>query len=469
MANPLPSLILCAAGLLFLANSTALLSEQINARKPDDTLLVQRSKNVLVEALRPDRPGAAILISKGNRMLYEGARGQADAELDVPLSTKNVFAIASLTKMFTAAMVLKLAEQHQLSLSDPLLLYLPDFPKGQDITIQQILRHTSGISDTPVQSNPRCELDELDTKAQIAEIRVRPLDFAPGTHWRYSNAGFIVLGAVIEKVTGQPWYQAITLNILQPLGLTHTYYAPGSTIIPGRAHGYSTGTPGHVLENARPINVTIPAAAGALTSTTSDLRLWMRALASGKVISAESFKQMSSPGAKLPGSEAGSSYGLGTYVWNIRGHTVIGHTGSIGGFTSFVGYIADGDEIVVVLANDDDFDAQTVGRRLVAIALGQPYAAVTSRPPSTEDLHSLPGNYRIDESTVETISVKDNHLYAQRTHHNLVPLQVTVDGDLHFVPDELSYLKPDRDKSGQTIRLDYFSHGEGPAQPFPRQ
>ena len=177
---------------------------------------------------------------------------------------------------------------------------------------------------------------------------------------------------------------------------------------------------------------------------------------------------MITPGADLPGTRAADRYGFGVYLWQVRGVSFIGHSGSIDGFTSTVGYLPDQDVTVVVLANDDNFDAQTMGRRLAAIALGQPYPEVIPLQLSDQELESLAGKYQLDSNTVETLSVKDGKLYAQRGSRNVIPLQMTADKQLHFVPDELSYFVPVRDAGGRVTRLDYFEKGDGPPRPLPR-
>jgi hypothetical protein len=161
-------------------------------------------------------------------------------------------------------------------------------------------------------------------------------------------------------------------------------------------------------------------------------------------------------------------YGLGVYVWTVRGETMIGHTGQIPGFAAMVGYLSARDVTIVALGNDDSFDARVVGRRLAAIAIGTPYHDVAPVAVAAEALQALTGEYRIDEATVRTLTVKDGRLYAQRGNGNVLPLQVTADGRLHFDPDELSYFVPVRDASGRVVRLDYYQDGEEPAQPLPR-
>ena len=133
-----------------------------------------------------------------------------------------------------------------------------------------------------------------------------------------------------------------------------------------------------------------------------------------------------------------------------------------------VGYLPARDVTIVALGNDDSFDARVVGRRLAAIAIGTPYPDVAPVAVAAEALQALTGHYRIDDATVRTLTVKDGRLYAQRGNGNVLPLQVTADGRLHFDPDELSYFVPVRDPSGRVIRLDYYQDGEGPAQPLLR-
>ncbi|MFC5741766.1 serine hydrolase domain-containing protein [Dyella tabacisoli] len=430
--------------------------------------MARQAQQALERAASPEAPGVAVLIAQGDTVIFRGARGRAEIELGVPLSADHVFRIASVTKMFTAATILKLAELGKLSLDDSLAKYLPDFPNATGITLRELLSHTAGISDITKDPTPGFTRRDADTATLIAEIRKRPPSFAPGTGWAYSNAGFILLGAVIEKVTGEPWYDALQKQLLQPLGLKHTTYGGNALLIPGRTAGYTTDSSTHQVSNAKFISMTVPAAAGALVSTVDDLRLWMRALADGRAIGKQGLQQMTTPAPDLPGTPSAYRYGLGMYIWHIRGNTMVGHTGQIDGFAAVVAYLPKQDITVIALANDDNFDARSMGRRLAAIALGEPFPEVVAVPASDETLQALEGTYRIDENTIETLSVKDHTLYAQRGNKNVIPLQMTAGQQLHFIPDELSYFVPVRDTDGKIIRLDYFADGDGPAQALPR-
>ena len=216
-------------------------------------LTIRRHATALLNAtVNPSGPGIAVLIARNEKAIFRAARGRANIELDVPLTAADTFRIASVTKTFTAALVIKLAEKGELSLDAPLKKFLSDFPGAENITIRELLNHTAGVSDQapPSAIQPGFSRRDVDITTLIAEIAKRPAAFAPGASQSYSNAGFILLGAVIEKVTGKPWHVALDELILRPLGLRNTRYGSASVIIPGRVAGYTTDTPGRKIENA---------------------------------------------------------------------------------------------------------------------------------------------------------------------------------------------------------------------------
>ena len=330
------------------------------------------------------------------------------------------------------------------------------------------LNHTAGISDVANQAQAGSARRESDRAARLADIHKRPLNFAPGTSWSYSNAGYILLGAVIESVTDEPWHAVLQKQFFEPFRMSHTRYGDMSVLIPGRAAGYTTDSRGREVRRVEFVSATVPDSAGALVSTADDLLCWMRALTSGRAIGRESFQQMITPVQTASPSPASERYGLGVYLWQVRGETMIGHTGQIPGFASVVGYLPQHDITIIALANDDSFDARLVGRRLAAIAVGKPYQEVVRAKASERELRELEGSYRIDEHTVRRLLVKDGTLYSQRGDRNPIPLQVTADHYLHYDPDELSYFVPVRDAAGRIVGLDYYHDGEGPPQRLPR-
>jgi CubicO group peptidase (beta-lactamase class C family) len=433
-----------------------------------DAAIKREALALLNRTASPSGPGIAVLVARGDRVEIRAARGQANIELKVSLRSDQVFRIASITKMFVAALLIKLSEEEKLSLDDRLAKFLPDFPGATGISLRQLLNHTAGVSDRipPEARSPGFSRRDLKTAELVAEIAKRPADFAPGTNQSYSNAGYILLGAVIERVTGVSWHEALANALLRPLGLAHTGYGNEDTLLPGRVTGYSTDGPDHRVRNASFISISAPGAAGGLVSTVDDLRWWMRSLIDGKVISKAGLKQMTTP-AEISGHSLPESYGLGMYNWRVRGETMIGHTGQINGFASVLAYLPSRDVIVIALGNDDNFDAQTFGRRLAAIALGNPYPVVTAKPVPAADLAAIPGQYQ-DGERVRTIGARAGQLYSQWPGRDPAPLQMSASGRLFFRPDELSYLMPVRDAGGAVIRLDYFPHGDGPPRSLVR-
>jgi CubicO group peptidase (beta-lactamase class C family) len=433
-----------------------------------DIAIVREAREALNAAANPGGPGIVVLVARGDRIVYRSARGRADIELGVPLAPNQLFRIASVTKIFTAALVLQLAQAGALSLDDPLSRFLPDFPNGARITIRQLLSHRAGISDQAANPQPGGLRRDWDMATLVSDIARRMPAFPPGTDQSYSNAGYILLGAVIEQVTGKPWCAAMRERLFEPLGMHHTGCDVTEAILPGRVSGYETDPATHVVTNARFMSMTVPASAGALISNADDLRLWMRALSQGRVIDPARFVAMMTPASDGAAAPTAHPYGLGLYVWRVRGETMVGHTGQINGFASILAYIPSRDVTIIALGNDDNFDARTFGRRLAGIVLGRPYPIVSAVAADPAALATLTGVYRVNGNQTVTLSMRDRQLFAQRTGHGAIPLQMAADGRFYFVPDELSYFLPVRNETGAVVSLDYFENGEGLPQAYPR-
>ena len=450
--------VVAAFAVLFFAAPASALQQSTSENQ-----MMQVEAALLAAVPEANGPGAVVLIARGEKVFVSSARGVADLEWGIPLAPSQTFAIASITKTFTAAAVVKLAEDGRLSLDDTLSTYVPEFGDTSGITIRELLSHTAGVSDRAILSEgPTGFLRQDIVLADLVkQIATQPLDFNHGRRQRYSNAGYILLGAVLEKVTGKTWDAAIRDLVIAPAGLSETGYAPISTIIPGRVAGYTNDTADRTLANAEYISLSVPASAGGLVSTVGDLHRWMRALVNGEIVSSENFRLMTTPVIPAEGLSA-SPYGWGFYVWNIRGEAVIGHTGQINGFTSMLAYLPREDVTLVVLANNDGFDAQTFGRRLAAIMAGSPYAVVNPDTASPEDLEAFAGSYGEGQGA-RIIVVRDDQLFTRRGTSREIRMAVSAKGDLHYNPDELTFFTPIRDASGKVIALDYYARGEGPA------
>ena len=240
-------------------------------------------------------PGAAVIVVQDGKTVLRAGYGFANVELGVPVRPDMVFRVGSATKQFTSACILKLVEQGKLRLDDPISKYFPDYPAaGRTVTLEQLLTHTSGIRSATDMPAWYPHMREDWTVSELIDFfKNEPLDFAPGSRWHYSNSGYILLGAILEKVTGRPYEEIVADWIFRPLGMKNTRYGSEAPIIPGRADGYRM-TPDGVI-NAPYLSMTQPFSAGALVSTVDDLARWQSALDRGEVLSAESRRRMWTP------------------------------------------------------------------------------------------------------------------------------------------------------------------------------
>lgn len=336
-----------------------------DAAAPSDA---ERVRHIIEEAMRSRHAvGLSVAIARGEEMILADGFGLADVEHDVPVTDETIFRIASLTKQFTAAMIMKLVEQDRLTLDDELTKYV-EYPTGEHtVAIRHLLNHTSGIpSYTGVglfwKEGAPCELTHEEL---LAFVKDQPFDFVPGEQYRYSNTGYYLLGMVIETVTGRSYGEALTELICDPLGLEHTRYQSHRKIIPHRACGY--GVERGALANALHLSASTPGGAGGIISTARDLVRWQRALAAGKVVSAASYEQMITPTMLTDGSM--HPYGFGLVISKLGDQPLIGHAGGIFGFSTSLLYLPEANLHVAVLSNCEALPAEPIGLRIVRALL----------------------------------------------------------------------------------------------------
>jgi CubicO group peptidase (beta-lactamase class C family) len=424
--------------------------------------LAARARAMLAADVASGNPGAAVLVARGDQVLYRGAAGMASLELGVPLSADQRFHIGSITKTLTAATVLKLAAMHELSPDDTLDRYLPDFPNGARITLAQLLDHTSGVSDD-WEASPA---ETLDTQALVKRIASKAPDFAPGTAWRYSNSGYMLLGAVIERVTGQPWDRAIRELVLAPSGMEHTLYGGDESIVPGQVDGYSVDAKGAIVR-APFASMTGPAAAGAMTSSVDDLFKFLRAL-HGDLLPPAMLHAMTSPKATVNGQPV--PYGYGIAIGTVRGKPVLEHTGGIPGFAAQFTYFPEQDVSVVVLANTDGGqpNPRALAHRLGALAVGDPYTAWIPRALSAREAQALAGSYRISADSTHTLGIRDGKLTIRREGGPERELAAAAGDVLYYASDGTDYIHVVRDAKGRPIALEFHADGMPASRKEPR-
>ncbi len=293
--------------------------------------------------------GASVAVVRGSDTVVMKGYGFADLDLDVPTPPRATYEIGSITKQFTAASILLLAEQGKLSLEDEITKFLPDYPtQGNRISIRRLLNHTSGIKGYTELPEFR-ELSMLKKPRQdlVKLFGDKPFDFKPGEAQIYNNSAFFLLGLIIEKAAGKSYAEFVQENLFDRVGMKDSYYCSERTIRKNRAHGYDTDRTGLVLKAY--LDHTWPYAAGSLCSNTLDLVAWNKALHGGKVLNPDSYKEMTSPGLLNDGTKI--RYGMGISLSDTGGRRTISHGGGINGFLSESEYYPDDDLVIVVLLN----------------------------------------------------------------------------------------------------------------------
>ena len=312
----------------------------------------------------------SILVAENGKVIYKKGFGMANMEWAIPNSADTKFRIASVTKQFTAAVVLQLVEEGKIKLDGKITDYLPDYRKdtGDKVTIHQLLNHTSGIPDYKnVTGNPYSATDFV--KKYVSG----DLEFEPGAKYKYNNGGYSILGAIIEKVTGKAYETVLQERILKPLGMTNSGYAHNSTLLEKHASSYEKTLAGYVV--APYIDMAIPYAAGSMYSTVEDLFKWDQSLQEDKILSAESKRLMFTPGL--------SNYGYGIRITDQPiGKTdqktkVVWHGGGgINGFASLISRAVEKRQTVIILDNaSHGLNLPKMTNSILGILNGQPYDA----------------------------------------------------------------------------------------------
>ena len=384
----------------------------------------------------------SVLVARGNEILLNKGYGKANLEQNIPNDPDTKFRIGSLTKQFTAALVLLLQQDGKLRIEDPVPKYLPDAPKSWNkITLTELLGHNSGIPE--IQSDPRFRSWAMSPHTHAEELALfkdRPLNFEPGSKNEYSNSNYLVLGAVIEKVTGEDYGTLLRNRIFKPLGMNDSGVDKDGLVLPKRAQGYNN-------ENGRLVpapseSMSVPWSAGSIYSTANDLLRWERGLFGGKVLSAASLKEMTTPGKV--------SHGLGVEVSIEDGVKVVDHNGAIEGFVAHMAYLPEPGITVIVLSNVFGGAPPAMGDQLVQTMLGKTVVLARERkavPITNEDLARFAGTYSMSSGMTFTFSVKANALELDASGE-IMPLLyqgiaaghprfyvAVTNGEIEFVPD----------------------------------
>lgn len=322
-----------------------ILSSQV---KVHSQTLESRIDSILSAKYPSDAPGASFLISKDGNIIYEKAFGLANLELNVPMETENVFEIGSMTKQFTAISILMLMEKGKLNLDDDITKFIPDYPtNGNEITIHHLLTHISGIkSYTSLKGLNEISKQDLAPSALVDFFKNEPMDFAPGEEFKYNNSGYVLLGYIIEIITGESYADFIEVQIFKKLNMTASKYASNRDVIQNRASGYQNDE-GYI--NTREISFTLTYSAGSLMSTVNDMFTWQEALKNNFLISKETSEKAFTNYTLNNGDHI--NYGYGWNIKKIDGISSREHGGAIWGFKSMGVYVPELDIYVIGLTN----------------------------------------------------------------------------------------------------------------------
>ncbi|MBS0029222.1 serine hydrolase [Chitinophaga hostae] len=396
---------------------------------PAQTKMATQLDHLLADAIPAEDPGVAVLIAQKGKVVYEAAFGSANLELRTPLTPNMVFRIGSVTKQFTAAGILQLLEQGKISLQDSIQQYLPDFPtKRATITIENLLTHTSGLTDyTSIDSHdPFVERWDLTPGFLVDHFKQTPLEFTPGSRYGYSNSNYVLLARIIEKVTGRSYHDYITEKVIKAAGLTNTRFAAEKNIVPLRVTGYTRDN--GFFENCYYQTISLGYGCGDLLSTVGDLYQWNNALLAGKVLQPATLEKAYTPYRLSDGKY--SSYGYGWFIDQQEGKKCIHHEGQTSGFIAMEKYFPTEDIYLSILTNVKSGEDKTdfsdkrfaLFQQITGLALGTPsFSAIKM---SNRLLDSYTGTYQSGKQVI-TIGNKKGVLFCDASmegNFKLVPV-----------------------------------------------
>jgi len=425
------------AGLLFIVSIGIWLRLTPAAGATAQSDALSRSIDTVLSSAYPaDQPGAAVIVVKDGATVFRKAYGMANLELNVPLQPDHVFALASLSKPFTATAILKLAEEGKLKLEDDIARFLPMYPThGHRITIEHLLTHTSGLSALSETSDFRAASSQDSPLVDVLDdwIKDLPPDFAPGERWAYSNWGYNLLGAIVEKASGMSYSAYLDERVFKPAGLKQTTYNDRRRIIPNRVTGYDQI--GDQVVNLAPIRyrVFLPGGAASIVSTVDDLARWNAALDSGRMLSPASLTRMFTSARLKSGEDTHYGYGwdLGAYA----GKRVQEHAGGTFGFLSYMVRIPDERVVVAILTNRSFATPpiQATAHRIAALAIGAPIPEPPPAAVTAADLDKITGSYRGPDVGAFTVTREGTSAFVQTGTFGKLPLIPT--GPLSFRTD----------------------------------
>ena len=345
-----------------------------------------------------------VLIAKDGKVLFNKGYGFSNIEANRLHDGRGIFMIGSITKPFTSAVIMQLQEEGKLSVKDPLSKYFDGFENGDQISIEHMLSHTSGIHNFLADSNfMSLDLSKpISADQLINTFRAYKSDFKPGTAWNYSNTAYCMLGYIIQKIEGKPYEQVVRERIFNPLGMINSGFDYKNLNSPLKTNGYSSVTDWSVLPI---LDSTIAYSAGAIYSTAEDLLKWERGLSSGKLFNQNSAKSVFTPKK--------NSYGYGWIIDTMFNNLYYSHNGGTIGYVSEFTRFPDMGLVIILLDNASNYSLGKIKNTLAAAVFNQDYVLPGQEKiiSLTEDeLRTFVGEYQFSSSFVMTVELVANQL-----------------------------------------------------------
>ena len=412
--------------------------------------------------IKTNEPGVAVLVAQNGKILFEKGYGLADVEHRVAITPATKFRIGSITKQFTAAAILKLQEEGKLSVTDKLSKYIPDYPRGDEVTLQHLLTHTSGIHNfTQKQGFMQRVTNAVAIGDLIKWFKNDPYDFDPGAKTFFENSGYVLLGYIVEKVSGENYGTFLREKFFQPLGMTNTGVYRANLALTHEALGYSYED--HKYQRAVNWDMSWAGGAGALYSTVEDLYRWNEGIFNGKVLNEASLKAAFTPVKTKENEEdnSGDGYGYGWGITTLRGEREISHAGGLSGFRSFLLRLPKENFTVVLLGNagpvvpgpSPEAFARQVAQLYLAGKLPPPEELVANPNVPPGAFEAVAGRYDCG-GPVLMVTKEGNQLFAQfgrQKKMEIFPLSETN----FFWKEYEARVTFVKDKSGKAIKAIY--------------
>ena len=385
-----------------------LMASQVSAKAPTrpDNQFPARADALMKDYVNGELFTGTVLVARDGQPIFRKAYGAANRDWMIQNAVDTKYRIGSITKQFTAAAILQLVDQNKLGLDDPIQKYLPALPAswGQ-ATIRQLLSHTSGIPSytTPDDSDAKVMPVHHTPQELIDLMKDVPMNYENGAKFQYNNMGYVLLGRIVETVSGTSYPNYLRQKLLKPLNLRNSGYDDGRVVVRQMAQDYTDGD--DTVVKGRFVDMSNTYAAGAMYSTVDDLLAWQQALIKGKVLTPPRLKAMFTDG--------GHQYGLGWFIRDNLSRKLYEHGGTVGAYSSDLAYYPDDKVTVIVLSNYGDEVVSKITDELARLALG---VAPAHRQIKVDPrlASEFVGRYQL-ESAIFSVTAKDGHLFAQLT------------------------------------------------------